>query len=110
MLGASSTIMINKYNFETIDLLHRYAGEWAHVEEAAGRKPIEIYIVHVAFASLPDKAERESFQEIPTALTLPEEQVDKLREVAGRLLYAQQPFRKLVGDLGGKMPETGPPR
>ena len=110
MLGASSTIMINKYNFETIDLLHRYAGEWAHVEEAVGRKPIEIYIVHVAFASLPDKAERESFQEIPTALTLPEEQVDKLREVAGRLLYAQQPFRKLVGDLGGKMPEAGPPR
>ena len=109
MLGASSTIMINKYNFETIDLLRRYAGEWAHVDEAAGRKPIEIYIVHVAFASLPDKAEREYFQEIPTALTLPEAQVDKLREVAGRLLYAQEPFKKLVADLGGKMPEAGPP-
>jgi len=66
--------------------------------------------VHVAFASLPDKAEREYFQEIPTALTLPAEQVDKLREVAGRLLYEQEPFKKLVTDLGGKMPETGPPK
>ncbi len=110
MLGASSTIMINKYNFETIDLLHRYAGQWTAVEETAGAKPIEIYIVHVAFASLPDKAEREFFQQIPTALTLPEAQVDKLREVAGRLLYAQQPFRKLVTDLGGKVPEADPPR
>jgi len=110
MLGASSTIMINKYNFETIDLLRRYAGEWTDLDEAAGREPIEIYIIHVAFASLPDKAEREYYQEIPTALTLPAEQVDKLREVAGRILYAQEPFKKLVRDLGGKMPETGPPK
>ncbi|MCX5833447.1 MAG: patatin-like phospholipase family protein [Deltaproteobacteria bacterium] len=110
MLGASSTIMINKYNFETIDLLRRYAGEWTYEDEAAGREPIEIYVIHVAFASLPDKAEREYFQEIPTALTLPAEQVDKLREVAGKLLYAQEPFKKLVTDLGGKMPETVPPK
>ena len=40
MLGASSTIMINKYNFETIDLLRRYAGEWIYEDEAAGKKPI----------------------------------------------------------------------
>jgi len=110
MLGASSTIMINKYNFETIDLLRRYAGEWTYEGEAAGKKPIEIYIIHVTFAALPDKAEREYFQEIPTALTLPAEQVDKLREVAGKLLYAQEPFNKLVTDLGGKMPQTGQPR
>ena len=110
VLGASSTIMINKYNFETIDLLRRYAGEWTYEGEAAGKKPIEIYIIHVTFAALPDKAEREYFQEIPTALTLPAEQVDKLREVAGKLLYAQEPFNKLVTDLGGKMPQTGQPR
>jgi NTE family protein len=110
VLGASSTIMINKYNFETIDLLRRYAGEWAYEDEAAGKKHIDIYIVHVAFASLPDKSERESFQEIPTALTLPAEQVDKLREVAGRLLYAQEPFKKLVQDLGGKIPEHPGPK
>ncbi len=110
MLGASSTIMINKYNFETIDLLRRYAGEWTYEDEAAGKKPIEIYIIHVTFASLPDRAEREYFQGIPTALTLPAEQVDKLREVAGRLLYAQKPFNKLVMDLGGKMPEIDKPK
>jgi len=110
MLGASSTIMINKYNFETIDLLRRYAGEWTHVAETSGAKPIEIHIIHVTFASLPDKAERDSFQTIPTALTLPAEQVDKLRDVAGKILYAQEPFKKLVTDLEGKMPVTAPPK
>ena len=106
ILGASSTIMINKYNFETIDLLRRYAEEWKNEDETAEKKKIEIYIVHVSFDSLPDKVEREYFQEIPTALTLPEEQVDKLRKVAGKLLYAQEPFTRLVKDLGGSIPET----
>jgi NTE family protein len=108
ILGASSTIMINKYNFETIDLLRRYAEEWTREIDTDGKKNIEIYIVHVSFDSLPDKAEREYFQDIPTALTLPEKQVDKLRKVAGKLLYAQEPFTRLVKDLGGSMPETSP--
>jgi NTE family protein len=106
ILGASSTIMINNYNFETIDLLRRYAAEWTREDESTEVKPIEIYITHVAFAFLPDIKQRESFQEIPTALTLPEEQVDGLRKVAGKLLYSQESFTKLVKDLGGKMPET----
>lgn len=104
ILGASSTIMISKYNFETIDLLRRYAAEWAHDAAEAEKRPFEIYIVHITFASLPDQTQREYFQGIPTALTLPEEQVDKLREVAGRLLYSQESFNKLVNDLGGKIP------
>ncbi|PKN52750.1 MAG: hypothetical protein CVU55_05875 [Deltaproteobacteria bacterium HGW-Deltaproteobacteria-13] len=105
ILGASSSIMINKYNFETIDLLRRYAGDWTEAA-AAINKPIEIYITHVTFAALPDKKQREYFQTIPTALTLPAEQVDKLRDVAGKLLYSTESFNKLVKDLGGKIPEN----
>jgi NTE family protein len=99
--------MINKYNFETIDLLRRYAEEWTHEDETTGKKQIEIYIIHVTFDSLSDKTEREYFQDIPTALTLPEEQVDKVRRVAGKLLYAQEPFTRLVKDLGGRILEAG---
>ncbi|MGA2781974.1 MAG: hypothetical protein ABSF13_08645 [Smithella sp.] len=107
ILGASSTIMINKYNFETIDLLRRYSEEWTYESGKDGKKNIEIYIIHISFDSLLDKTEREYFQEIPTALTLSEEQVDKLRKVAGKLLYAQESFTRLVKDLGGNIPETG---
>jgi len=104
IIRLSSTIMINKYNFETIDLLRRYIKEWYEEDVDAGRKPIDFYIIHVAFDYLPVKEERDYFNDIPTNLNLSEEQVDKLRDVAERLLYSSQPFRKLVRDMGGKVP------
>jgi hypothetical protein len=57
---------------------------------------------------LTDKKEREYFQNISTTLYLHEDQVDKLRGVAERLLYASGPLQKLVRDLGGKIPEPKP--
>jgi NTE family protein len=108
-LGASSGIMVNKFNFETIELLHRYAQEWTYEDEAQGKKPIEFFIIHVTFHRLPDKAEQEYFLDIPTALELPVEQVDKLREVAGRLLYANPEFQRLLVNLGGKIIDPSQP-
>ena len=108
-LNASSDIMINKSNFETIELLHRYAQDWTYEDEAQGKKPIEFYIIHVTFHRLPDTAEQEYFLGIPTSLELPAEQVDKLREVAGRLLYADSEFQKLVKNLGGKIIDQSQP-
>jgi len=108
ILGVSSSIMINKYNFETIDLLRRYVQDWTDNDVAAGKKPISFYIIHVTFNALTDKKEREYFQNISTTLYLHEDQVDKLRGVAERLLYASGPFQKLIRDLGGKIPEPKP--
>ena len=108
-LGASSGIMVNKSNFETIELLHRYAQDWMYEDEAQGKKPIDFFIIHVTFHRLPDKAEQEYFLDIPTALELPVTQVDKLREVAGRLLYADSEFQRLLKNLGGKIIDTSKP-
>lgn len=105
-VGISSTIMINKYNFETVELLNRYAQDWTYEDEERGRRAIEFYIIHVTFDALPDKEEREYFHGIPTSLYLSADQVDKLREAAGRILYADENFQKLVRDLGGKITET----
>lgn len=108
-LGASSGIMVSKSNFETIELLHRYAQDWTYEDEAQGRKPIDFFIIHVTFHRLPDKAEQEYFLDIPTALELPVLQVDKLREVAGRLLYADSEFQRLLQNLGGKITDPSKP-
>ena len=105
ILGVSSTIMINKYNFETIELLHHVARDWTHDDEIHGQKPIDFYIVHVAFDALPDAQERDYFNSIPTSLYLEPEQVDHLREVAAKLLYTDKNFQRFVTDLGGRMPE-----
>ena len=109
ILGASSTIMINKYNFETIELLHHVARDWARDDEIHGQQPIDFYIVHVAFDALPDATERDYFNSIPTSLSLEPDQVDKLREVASRLLYGNRDFQRFVKDLEGRMP-TKPAR
>jgi NTE family protein len=106
VLGASSTIMINKYNFETIEFLHHVARDWAYDDKMHGEKPIDFYIVHVAFDALPDEKERDYFNSVPTSFYLEEEQVDRLREVAAKLLYTDKDFQRLVKDLGGRMPEV----
>jgi NTE family protein len=103
VIGASSSMQISGYNFETIELLHRYAEEWSQDLRKRG-SPVDFSIIQVGFDALFDKEERRYFQNIPTTLSLPDETVDRLREVAGRILYASKPFRKLVHDLGGRIP------
>jgi NTE family protein len=105
ILGASSTIMINKYNFETIELLHHVFRDWTRDDEIHGQTPIDFYIVHVAFDALPDANERDYFNNIPTSLSLEPDQVDNLRKVASKLLYGNKDFQRFVKDLEGRMPE-----
>ena len=67
-------------------------------------KPLQTYLVEVGFDALPDRAEQMQYADIPTSLQLPEDTVDRLLEVAGRILYDSEQFQKLVRDLGGKIP------
>jgi NTE family protein len=57
------------------------------------------YLAQVTFENLRDPAERGYFMRVPTRLQLPKEQVDKVREVAGRLLREAPAFRRLLTDL-----------
>jgi len=57
------------------------------------------YFAQVTFEDLKDPAERLYFKQVKTRLQLPKEQVDKVREVAGRLLREAPAFRKLLVDL-----------
>jgi len=109
VLGASSSVMINRYTYETVELLRRYFREWSTEDQPPGTSiaPIDFYIfyiIEVGFNALHDEEERHYFSNIPTTLSLPEETVNQLREVAARILYASEPFRKLVRDLGGQIP------
>jgi len=102
IMEISSTVMVNKYNFETIDLLRRNIRDW-QVEDEARLKPLDFYVIHVTFNSLPEKTDRDYFHGIPTTFSLPSDQVDRLREVAARLLAASPEFQRLFKDMGGNM-------
>lgn len=110
VVGASSSVMINRYTYETVELLRRYFREWSTEEQPPGTSiaPIDFYTIEVGFNALHDEEERHYFSNIPTTLSLPEETVNQLREVAGRILYASEPFQKLVRDLGSRMPVSEP--
>jgi hypothetical protein len=66
VMELSSTVMVNKYNYETIDLLRRTIKDW-QVEDEAKNKPLDFYIIHLAFNTLPEKTERDYFHSIPTS-------------------------------------------
>jgi hypothetical protein len=106
MLGATSSIMISSYNYETIALLRQYVEEWSaeNRDLEKGESPIDFYAIEVGFNALQDEQERMYFSSIPTSLALPRQSVDDLREVARRILFKSKEFQKLVHDLGGTIP------
>ena len=57
------------------------------------------YFAQVTFENLKDPAERLYFKQVKTRLQLPKEQVDKVREVAGRLLREAPAYQRLLNDL-----------
>jgi NTE family protein len=56
-------------------------------------------LAQVTFENLKDPLERSYFKQVKTRLQLPKEQIDKVREVGGRLLREAPAFRRLLADL-----------
>ena len=107
IIGLTSAIMVQGSNFDTMDLVRRNLEDWEEMSEKAGNNRIakKTYLIEVGFEALVDKEEKASYADIPTALQLPEETVDRLRAVAGRLLFKSKPFQDLVHELGGRIPD-----
>jgi NTE family protein len=111
MMSAYSSVGIERYNQETIALLKESVKSWADevrtqrckgetVSTAPGScGNIQFYVVDVRFDELKDETERMYFKRLPTAFKLAPEQVDKLRDVAHRLLVNSEEFQRLLRDL-----------
>ena len=111
MMSAYFSISIERYNEETIALLKESVKTWEDEIKAQRCKggtlstapgscgDIRFYVVEVKFDALKDETERMHFKRLPTAFKLPSEQVDKLRDVARRILVESEEFKRLLGDL-----------
>jgi NTE family protein len=99
-LGSAMTTIMNSGNFDTLFMFKEYLTRAKEKGTTA-----DVYAIHLAFENLEDPEERRFFENVSTALALPEETVDKLIDVAGRLLYKNKEFQRLVMDLGGTMPD-----
>ena len=78
----------------------RLAGATEAQAEASVPK-VTLRVIDVGFDAIPDLKERAALMNLPTSFVLPPEDVDRLREVAGRLMRQSQDYQSIVREFGG---------
>ncbi|BDG04733.1 patatin-like phospholipase family protein [Anaeromyxobacter oryzae] len=96
LLDQARSIPVDRYSLEVVEAARDQLARWARA--APGRSA---FLVEVTFEAISDPAERRWVRELPTSFHLEDGQVDRLREIAGRLLRESPEFRKVVAALGG---------
>lgn len=109
---AGATIPMDRYSYETIELLKEQVERWQSRQQQLAREgslnrpETRFYPVVVTFADLPDPRERAYFLNQPTSFHLPGEAVRRLRDVGGRLLRQSRAYRDFLEDLRGQRPRS----
>jgi NTE family protein len=101
VLDAVTSVQINRYNFETVALLQTAFDQWS-VALSTRDHPVRFHFISVSFADLRDEGELRYFNELPTSFELEAEAVDRLRDVARRLLRQSPGFQALREQLSGQ--------
>jgi NTE family protein len=110
-LFQSSSVPIDHFSSESVELLKDTAQRWADKREfevaqrrlagmskaqaEASVPKLRFDAIDVSFESIADPEERRYFMNLPTSFVLPDEAVDRLRELGGRLLRETPAFREL---------------
>jgi len=92
------SIPVDRISLDAIEQVQEMLVAW-QADTPNGGPSRQGYLAQVTFDSLQDPAERHYFKHVDTSLTLPAEQVERLREVAGRLLRESPAFKRLLSDL-----------
>ncbi len=92
------SIPVDRISLDTVEQVRDKLAAW-QADAPAGGAERRGYLAQVTFENLKDPAERLYFKRVKTSLTLSKEQVDRLREVAGRLLREAPAFQRLLADL-----------
>ncbi|MBB3176805.1 patatin-like phospholipase family protein [Variovorax sp. Sphag1AA] len=114
-LFQSSSVPIDHFSSESVELLKDIAERWADKRrlEVAERQlagmpkaqaeasvpRLRFDAIDVSFESIPDPEERHYFMNLPTSFVLSDDAVDRLRELGGRLLREAPAFRALRQDM-----------
>ena len=75
----------------------------ARVQAEARVPKVTLRVIDVSFDAIRDPKERTYFMDLPTSFSLPAEAVDRLREIAGRLLRQSPEYEKLLVAAFGKL-------
>ena len=108
----SSSVPIDHYSYESVELLKDIAQRWADrrklevaerriagmsQSEAESAVPLITFdAIDISFDAIADPDERNYFMNLPTSLRLPDEAVDRLRALGGRLLRESKRYQILM--------------
>jgi NTE family protein len=108
----ASSVPIDHFTFESVELMRDMAARWAirrelviarridagqsRAEAEAAVPMITFDAIDVSFDAIEDPSERREFMEMPTTFHLPPESIDRLRELGGRLLRNSRPYKILI--------------
>ena len=117
-LMQASGVPIDSFSYETVETIKDRArifaawrqlrvaeaqlGGMTKAEAEAKVGAFALRVVEVSFDAIRDAKERTYFMNLPTTFVLEPEQVDRLREIAGRLLTQSAEYRAVVERFGGK--------
>jgi NTE family protein len=92
--GQMWSIPVDRISLNAVEETREKMKAWEAA--APGRRA---YLMNVTFDNLANPEERGYFNGVATRLKLPKEQVDKVREVGGRLLREAPAYQRLLTDL-----------
>ena len=118
-IGLISSIPLDRYSFDTLELLRRNIKGWEKsitarrckkLETAVGEKKkdsgwqdsncaAKTYLIEVSLDQIASKSERQHLLGLQTSFDLKEKDVDRLTAAARELLSASAEFQRLVSDL-----------
>ena len=115
-LFQSSSVPIDHFSSESVELLKDIAERWSEkrrlevaenrlagmskAQAEAAAPNLRFDAIDVSFEAIQDPEERRYFMNLPTSFVLTDEQVDRLRELAGRLLRESPAYRNMLESLG----------
>ena len=101
MLIRATGVPIDRYSYEQVELLRDFVRAMQSIRGPDGQPlAIEFYAIDINFDAIADPDEKRYFRNLPTSFVLTDEQVDRLREMAGRLLRQSPDYQRLLRDLG----------
>jgi len=114
-LMQSTGVPIDRYSFETIEtmkdkaevmkmrrdllVMQKQLSGLSHAEAEKSVPKVEMTVLDISFDTISDPSERDYFMNLPTSFVLPAEDIDRLREMAGRLLHKEDNYPAILHDF-----------
>lgn len=114
LLGAATSVPLQRYSFETVALLKDRLEEWqrqsyeaecgsapaavktATSSDAAKCTGVQFHFIEVNFSEHPDPEERNYLKKLPTSFSLTDEAVDRLIAAGRLILHDNSEYRSLL--------------